>query len=193
MNVYDFDKTIYNFDSPSKFYFFCIKRHPKIFWHLFVSAFWGVLKSLRIIDLTRFKEKFFSFVLYLPDYKKDLELFWQKEVENINDWYFEKKQDNDVICSATPRFMMETIVEKINPKATLVCSEIDIKTAKFLPNETNCKGKNKVNKLKELGFVSFKEGYGDSKSDIPMLKMAKKRFQILSGGKVVEFDKKFFE
>lgn len=193
MNLYDFDKTIYKYDSPSKFYFYCIKTHPKIWWHLFVSGFWGFLKSVNIINLSKFKEKFFSFILYLPDYKKDLQLFWDKEIKNVNAWYYEQMKDDDVICSATPRFMMESIIEKLNPKATLVCSEIDIKTAKFLPNETNCKGENKQVKLKNLGFVSFEEGYGDSLSDVPMLKMAKKRFRVVSDGKIVEFDKKFFE
>lgn len=193
MNLYDFDKTIYYGDSPVKFYIFCLKKYPKIWWHLFKSGFWFVLKSLHIINPSEFKERIFSFILYLPDYKKEVEIFWEREIKNIYSWYYEQMRDNDVICSATPRFLMETIIEKLNPKATLVCSEIDIKTAKFLPNETNCKGENKQVKLKKLGFVSFEEGYGDSLSDVPMLKMCKKRFRVLKGGKIVEFDKKFFE
>jgi len=193
MNLYDFDKTIYKYDSPAKFYFFCIKRHPRIWWHLFISSFWGVLRFFHIINLSKYKEKFFSFILYLPDYKKDLELFWGKEIKNINFWYYDKKRDDDVICSATPRFLMEEIVPKINPKATLVCSEIDEKTSKFKKNESNCKGENKAKKLKELGFVSFDKGFGDALSDVPMLKRCKKRFRVLSGGKIVEFDKKYFD
>ena len=30
MNVYDFDKTIYDGDSTIDFYFYCLKKHPKI-------------------------------------------------------------------------------------------------------------------------------------------------------------------
>ncbi len=192
MNLYDFDKTIYKFDSPTKFYFFCLKKHPRIWWHLFKSAFWGTLKSLHIITLSKFKEEHFSFILYLPDHKKDLDLFWEKEIKNINSWYYDQKRDDDVICSATPRFIMETIVPKINPKATLICSEMDEKTLKFKKNETNCKGENKVVKLKAKGFTSFEEGYSDSNSDVPMLKMCKKRF-LVKNGEIFKFDEKYFD
>ncbi len=191
MNLYDFDETIYKYDSPSRFYFFCLRRHPKIWWHLLKSGFWGACKALKIIDLKRFKEKFFSFILHL-DYEKDLEKFWEKEINNINAWYFEKRKDDDVICSATPRFMMEYITNKINPKAILICSEIDAKTAKFKANEQNCKGEVKAQKLKNLGLITFDEGYGDSLSDVPMLKLSKKRFRVINGGEIIEFDKKFF-
>lgn len=192
MNLYDFDKTIYNGDSPPKFYLFCLRRHPKIWWHPFSLAFWSIMAGLKIINLSKFKERFISFILYLPDYKKDLEKFWEKEIKNIFSWYYEKRQPDDVICSATPRFMMNAIIQKINPTATLVCSEIDDKTARYLPDESNCRGENKATKLRALGFESFENGFGDSLLDVPMLRMCNAKFRV-KRGKVFKFPDKYFK
>ena len=30
MNIYDFDETIYDSDSTKDFYFYCLKKYPKI-------------------------------------------------------------------------------------------------------------------------------------------------------------------
>lgn len=192
MNLYDFDKTIYDGDSPPKFYLYCLARHPRIWWHPLTLAFWGAARGLRLINISKFKEKFFSFILYLPDYKKDLRKFWDREIKNIFPWYYEKRRENDVICSATPRFMMSVVLEKLNRTATLVCSEIDDKTARFLPGESNCRGKNKATKLRALGLESFENGFGDSLGDVPMLKMCKNRFRVKKG-KVFEFPDKYFK
>jgi hypothetical protein len=191
MNLYDFDKTIYKCDSPSKFYFYCLRHHPKLWWHPLKVCFWGLVKSFKIINLSQFKEKFFTFILYLPDYKLDLHKFWEKELKNINPWYFELSQPDDVICSATPRFLMREVVPLINKSATLVCTDIDEKTIKFKKGEVNCKGENKATKLKNAGFTSFENGYGDAMSDIPMLKMCKNRYRV-KNGEITTFDDKYF-
>ena len=193
MNVYDFDKTIYRFDSSKKFYFYCLKRHKKLFWHIFVSGFWGFLRVCGIIDLFTFKQKFFSFVRHINDIDKEVREFWDDEIININTWYFEKRKKRDVICSASPEFLIKEIAGRINETSIVVCSLIDKKTGLFENNSKNCKGEEKVRRLRDAGFTEFEEGYGDSISDVPMISMSKKHFRVVKDGKIIEFDKKYFE
>ena len=176
MNVYDFDKTIYLKESTRKFYFFCLKRNKKHFFHIFKVIFWGFLRGIRVISLKKFKEKFFSFTKFVPDLEKKVEEFWDDEFFNINYWYFEKRKRGDVVCSASPRFLLENIVARINKNAKLVCTEYDIESQKIIGE--NCKGEEKVKRLKELGYDEFENGFSDSKSDIPMLKMCKKAYKV---------------
>ncbi len=192
MNIYDFDKTIYRNDCCYKFYFYLIKQKPKLFWHIFKVGYWGFLKIIRIVPLKKFKEKLFSIVKYFPDIKNTVKKFWDNEIININEWYFDKREKDDVICSASPRFILDEIVKRINIDATLICSEIDEKTGLYLDGFENCKGEQKVVYLKQHNYTFFNEGYSDSNSDIPMLKMCKKRYRVTKG-KISEFEKKYFE
>lgn len=180
MNVYDFDKTIYFYDSAKRFYFFEINRHKKLIFHLFKTGFYGLLKILNIISLKKFKEKLFSFVKKV-DLEKDVLDFWDKEIININNFYILNKKNDDVVCSATPYFLVEGAMKRINKNAKLVCSKIDSKTGLYEENEENCKGEEKVNRLKLEGFTEFNKGYGDSKSDYPMLKMCKEAYIVKNG------------
>lgn len=192
MNLYDFDKTIYLYDSSRKFYFFCLKKKPKLWWHLFKTAYYGLLKTFKIIPLKKFKEKLFSIVKYIPDLDKMVSSFWDNEILFVNEWYFEKREKDDVICSASPRFLLEDIVKRINIDAKLICSEIDKNTGLYLPNFENCKGDYKVVLLKQNNLLSFNEGYSDSNSDIPMLKLCRKKFRVTKG-KISVFEKSYFE
>ncbi len=176
MNLYDFDKTIYPYESTRKFYFFVLKRNKKHFLHIFKVAFWGCLYWLKIINLKKFKERFFSFTKFVPDLEQAVKDFWDKEFFNINYWYFDKRKMGDVICSASPSFLLENIVGKINKDAHLVCTEFDLATQKIVGE--NCKGEEKVSRLKALGYMHFKDGYSDSKSDFPMLSLCDNAYKV---------------
>ena len=179
MNIYDFDKTIYPYESTRRFYFFCLKQNKKHFFHIFKVAFWGGLYKLRIINLKKFKEKFFSFTRFMPDLGKAVKEFWDKEFFNINYWYFEKRRRFDIVCSASPRFLLQDIVGRINKDAKLVCTEFDVQTQKIVGE--NCKGKEKVARLNQLGYTHFKDGYSDSKSDFPMLSLCENKYRVKKG------------
>lgn len=61
MNVYDFDKTIYEGDSTIDFYLFCLKKYPQILKYL-PKQILGMLKyKIKSINKTQFKEDFFLF------------------------------------------------------------------------------------------------------------------------------------
>ena len=181
MNLYDFDKTIYKGESSSRFYFFVLRKYPLMWWHFFVTTFWGLLAFFHIVGLTKFKEKVFSVLRFIPNVDGLVKAFWDKEQVKIYAWYKERKKPDDVICSATPKFLLQEIFLRINSSATLICSDIDKETGKFLPGKRNCKGPQKVAYLLKEGYKHFDEGYTDSNSDKPMLRLCDKPYRIRSG------------
>ena len=65
----------------------------------------------------------------------------------------------------------------------LIGSKVNKKTGNFIGK--NCHGEEKVKRLKkEYEEFKVKESYSDSKSDIPILKLAKKAFYV-KGDKII--------
>ena len=192
MNVYDFDKTIYKYDSAKKFYFYLLKHKPILFWHLIVVGFWAICLGLHIIDLTKFKAQFFSIFKYFKDIDFMVNKFWEKQVIYVYPWYLQKLKKGDVICTASPEFLIKACMDKINSSAVVIGSKIDKFTGKYVDNSVNCKGKEKVKRLKQAGYSEFDNGYGDSDSDAPMLFMCKNRFR-LKDGEIFAFEEEFFK
>ena len=62
MNVYDFDKTIYDGDSTLDFYLFALRKRPTLIKYLPIQVF-GFLKYLfGLSTKLEFKEKFYCFL-----------------------------------------------------------------------------------------------------------------------------------
>lgn len=192
MNVYDFDKTIYKYDSSKRFYFFILRKKPLLFFHLFVSGFWGLLLAVHLVELRTFKEYFFSIFRHISNIDLLLKEFWDKEVLNINVWYLKSRKPDDVVCTASPEFLVREGMDRVNKRAIVIGSKIDKKTGKFEENTKNCKGEEKVARLKEAGYTTFQNGYGDSISDVPMLTLCQNRFRVVKS-EIVPFEKKYFE
>ncbi len=176
MNAYDFDKTIYKNDSSTDFLLFCLLRHPKALSRVpsivagYVKYF--ILKKGRKED---FKEKAFSIVKYC-NINKNVADFWQKNKRKIKNFYLAKKKDDDVIISASPRFLLEPICKELEIKH-LICTEVDSKTGKFL--SLNCWGQEKVVRFeKEFKNAEVQEFYSDSYSDTPMANLANEAFLV---------------
>lgn len=188
MNLYDFDKTIYKKDSSIKFYFYCFWRTPKMFFHLFYVLFWSFLHMLHVISTKKFKEKYFSFLKYIKNLDETLENFWNKEIKNINKWYLDQKRDDDVVCSASPDFLVKRALEKINPSAIVICTEMDMSSGKITGE--NLKGEEKCKQLNLLfgDACKFNAVYTDSLSDFPILDKTENKF-IVCGKRVYEFGK----
>lgn len=182
MNAYDFDKTIYKNDSSTDFLIFCLFRHPKALCRVpsiiagYVKYF--ILKKGKKED---FKEKAFSIVKHC-DFPKDIEDFWRKHKKSIKEFYLRQKREDDVIISASPRFLLEPICNELNIKH-LICTEVSSTDGKFL--SPNCWGQEKAVRFKnEFKDAEVEEFYSDSLSDTPMAKLAKEAF-IVKGEKLL--------
>ena len=114
MNVYDFDKTIYDGDASLDFWKFSVKRKPSLALYLPYQVFSAVLFKTKIISRKKFKENFFSFLISV----KDLHLseFWDQHQTKIKDWYLEQKQSDDLIISASPEFILKEMTDRLNIK-----------------------------------------------------------------------------
>ena len=184
MNVYDFDKTIYKKDSSVQFYLYVIKKKPSIFLKCIIHQLKGILLYKRgLITKEQMKEMYFIFLKYI-DAKVMISDFVEKEIKNINEWYYAKRMDGDVIISASPEFIVKEFAKKINIK-NVIASNVDVETGKF--HGKNCYGEEKVSRFKAIyGDEYINEFYTDSYSDLPLAKMAGKAF-LIKNEKVQDF------
>ena len=184
-NIYDFDKTIFKFDSTKKFYFFAIKKYPKMLLCLPTQFIYFIPFSLGLLEKTKFKEKMYSAFKYIKNIDQEVELFWDKNKIYINSWYYKNQKDTDIIISASPEFLLEPICKKIGIKH-LIASKVNPKTGEY--TGINCYGKEKVKRLeKEFPETFINEFYSDSYSDEPLAKLAQKSY-LVSGEKLYNWD-----
>lgn len=185
VKIYDFDGTIYDGDSSVDFYIFCLKKKvsmckyfPKMIWYI-------ILYVLSIKTKTEMKEVFFSFLKDFNNIEDLVEEFWVKNDKKLKNWYLEKKHNNDIIISASPKFLLNNICNKLKIK-DLIASDVDIKTGKF--NSENCYGDEKVKRLyNKYRDIEIEEMYTDSESDLPLLKLSKKGF-IVNKNEIISYE-----
>lgn len=185
-NIYDFDETIYYSDSTKDFYFYCLKKHPKMLFSVPCMMWAFFMYVLGIKTKTQFKEKMYRFLTYIPNIEDDLKDFWNKNEHKIKKWYLKNQKENDIIISASPEFLLSPICERIGIK-NLIASRVDKKSGKY--DGENCWGEEKVVRLyKEFPQAECNEFYSDSLSDTPLAKIAKKA-QIIKGDTLIDWDK----
>ena len=183
MNVYDFDNTILKGDSEYKFFkYMFFKKHINIK-YLFI-AFNAHLKSRKgKIGKEASREIMYRFLTQFK--KEEIESFviemWEKESKNIKDFYLKQQKEDDVISSATPRFILTPICKKLGIK-NLIASEYDYLNNKML--DLLNYNEQKVNSFKKIFDVNkIDEFYSDSDSDAPLAKLAKKAYKV-KGNKI---------
>lgn len=176
MNVYDFDGTIYNGDSSVDFWLFCSRRRPSVFLkrlpRLIKDA---VLFAFRRIPKEKWKETFFSFLNDVPADEALVSRFWDTHDGRIKKWYLERKQESDVIISASPVFLLTPVSRKLG--VALIASEVDPKTGLF--SGRNCSETEKVRRFRqEYPAGKVDEFFTDSKKDLPMASLAERAFYV---------------
>lgn len=189
MNVYDFDKTIYNGDSTQDFYFFCLRRHKSILKFLPVQGFHFLRYALGLINKTQFKEKFYVFLTGIKEVDTEVQLFWETHEDNMKTWFPRWRRNDDILISASPEFLLEPIARKMN--FTLIASRVDKHTGKTTGE--NCWGREKVVRFKEkYQNATIENFFSDSLSDSPLAHMAQSAY-LIHGNQVldwVEYEKK---
>lgn len=176
INIFDFDNTIYDGDSSTDFFLYCLIKKPLIIINIPRMLIVYILYISRIIDKTKMKENIFRYLKYIKDPKKLVRSFWLKKEKRIKKFYLERDHSKDVIISASPEFLLEDICKKMKVKK-LIASKVNINDGKFLL--PNCHDIEKVNRLnKEISNYDVEESYSDSLSDLPILKLAKKAYLV---------------
>lgn len=178
MNVYDFDKTIYDGDCTLNYYFYCLKKYPKILLCLPRQVCAAIKYKLGKLTKTEFKEEFYCFFYEVKDISSTVEKFWDIEEKKIKKWYLECKQKDDVIISASPDFLIQEACRRLEVTA-IIASKVNCETGKY--QGINCYGEEKVKRF----YAIYPERtdkidcfYSDSYSDLPMARIAEKAFLV---------------
>ena len=175
MNVYDFDKTIYNGDSTVDFWLFCLKKHPLAVRHIPKTVCACVGFRLGFSSRERFKEIFYRFLKDIPNCELEVKAFWDKNIQKIKPWYLSQKQDTDVIVSASPDFIISEICARLNVR--WIASMVDSQTGALLSE--NCRGKEKVRRFRERFPTAVIENfYSDSRSDLALAMLAQNAYFV---------------
>ena len=185
-DLYDFDGTIFNGESGTEFYLFCLKRNPKLIKYL-PRQLKGAIKYVinRNKMFNRFKDDFYSFLPAI-DVEKEAELFWEKNAHKMNDWFKPKNHDVPVVvCSASPVFQIKPICDRLG--VTLVIgTDVDSKTGKM--QDINCKGNSKLEYIKKYApDYTFRDVYTDNiESDAPLLSLATRDKYKVKNGQLIK-------
>ncbi len=175
MNVYDFDKTIYNGDSTWDFYFFCLKRQKSILKFLPGQGFHFLIYALGVIDKTAFKEKFYTFLTGIKDIDSEVALFWESNEKKIKKWFPDWRTKEDVLISEAPEFLLEPIAKKMN--FALIGTKVDKLTGK-ITGEICC-GEEKLERFQnEFPGEEIKNVFTSTLSDIPIANEAEMAYML---------------
>ncbi len=186
--VYDFDKTIYSGETSTDFMLFFLKRNPK-----YIIRLCNVLYSLFYYkkDLKKSKEIFFRILngINIEFLKEEINEFWKVKKDKIFYWVYDeilenkKVSDELILISATPSIFLEKISKELGFDK-LLATEFE-NTNKLFDSKikgSNCKGKEKVNRLNEyIDNYTILKFYSDSMSDKPLFDLANEKIFINKG------------
>ena len=187
MNIYDFDDTIFDGDSSVYFIKYSLVRHPFL---VILSLFKTIIPFIKYkrkkTDFGNVKAVLFSFVTKIKEIDTYMDNFVLKYQDNIKPYYLELHKSNDVIISASFRFIVEPLCKKMDIN-NVIATEYDVKTGKLIGK--NCKSEEKIRRFNELyKDVIVDNAYSDSLTDIPMFERAKKGY-IVKGYDLIEYKK----
>ena len=182
MNVYDFDRTIFDGDSTVLFIRFMAKKRPHLALRVPALLGNGLLFISGVRDKQVFKERLFE-TLFSPvdDAYALLNPFWDENESRIKDFYRKTQRPDDVVITASPVDIVRPMCERLGIK-TVLGSPVDLRTGRYAGN--NCHGAEKVRRFRET-FPSARvdDFYSDSHSDDPMARVAKRAF-LVSGERI---------
>ena len=182
MNVYDFDNTIYDGESVFDFFFFCLKKKPRMVRYIPLMINSLIRYKLCRINIEQLTEKAETYMRIFfesfEDTDKLIKEFWDKNMHKIKPFYLENRRDDDIIISASWEDIISEICGRIGVK-NYIASRIDKENFKII---FLCYRENKVkifrNIYKNQDIENF---YTDSKNDSPMINAAQNSYIIKRG------------
>ncbi len=182
MRVYDFDETIYDGDSTRDFYFFCLRRYPRIA-RLWPMQLWHFLRfSTGFLPKTQFKARFYRFFRLVPDMEAAVDAFWESHFHKIKAWYLAEKRPDDVVISASPAFLLERPCRRLGITPP-IASRVSATTGAYTGE--NCYGEEKPARFFEVYPAgSIDAFFSDSLSDTPMALLADESFIVRGNDRI---------
>ena len=175
MNVYDFDGTIYHPDASVGFAFWCMNRHPSMWFTFFPKALkYVILYKKGKMTRCEMMRKFFSFLKDIDDFDTQIERFWDKHEKNISAWYLAQKKPDDLILTASPSCIIKPIAKRLGVQ--YAATEYDREFGVFVDNLMFAKGKARY--MIDRGFPLIENFYSDSLADTPIALCAEKAYFV---------------
>lgn len=174
VNIYDFDKTIYNGDSMIDFWIYCLFHTKTTIFYLPIQLKHFVLYILKKENKKKFKSAFLSFIKDI-NLQRETNLFWDKNEKKIKKWYLSQKKNSDIIISGSPDFLIKNICNRLLIKE-FISTIVDKDTGAIIGE--NCIEQEKVNKLHSTYDNLQFNFYSDSDNDIYMAIIAKKAYKV---------------
>lgn len=178
MNVYDFDNTILYGDSEDYFLAYMYANYPKI-------AKYRKQTEQAQIDLHLYRADFDKYLYRTYEFLKEfskaeldciLVKYWDEHQHFVKDFYLKQQQPTDVITSATPRFILQPIMDRLGIR-NLIATDFDPVTLK-LDGQYNYKQIKVVTFRNQYPDAVVDEFYSDSDSDTPMAEIAVKAYKV---------------
>ena len=180
--IYAVNGTAHSYDLSFIIFSFIFPKLAKYFPTIFAALSRYAVKR---IDKTQMKEMFYRFLRDV-DTEPMVEAFWQSHRKNIYPWYAALHEEEDIVISASPEFLLKPICEELGIH-TLMASRVDPHTGKY--TGTNCHGEEKVRRLEALtGVTHVDRFYSDSQNDLPMARIAYEAFLVDRKGDLHKWD-----
>lgn len=175
MNVYDFDGTIFPTDCSIGFCFWCMKRHPKLWFTFFPKAVKNlILRKTGKMPEYLMQRKFFGYLTLINDFDEQIERYWDKNEKKIASWYLAQKRPDDLIISASPKCIIEPIIKRLG--VNFVATDFDREYGVFLDNLMYAREKARY--IYDHGFPLIENFYSDSLADTPLALCAEKAYLV---------------
>ena len=182
MNVYDFDGTIFPTDCSIGFCFWCMKRHPKMWFTFFPKLVKILIQNKRgKISESKMQRKFFGYLTLVKDFDVQIEKYWNKNEKRIASWYLAQKSPDDLIISASPSCIIEPIANRLG--VHFMATEFDREYGVFVNNLMYAKEKAKY--IIDHGFPVIDNFYSDSLADTPLALCAEKAHLVSNKARTV--------
>lgn len=179
MNGYDFDETILKGNSVRRFFCYCFLRLPYLFIYLPVLFVAVIFK--RCINSNTYYNMLTYFVKLIPNKQKFVTKYWDKHINKIKQWYYDRQKEDDIIISASPSYLVEEACRRIGVRC--IATPVDLKTSKVIGGN-HCYGAQKPKFFREqFGDAQLETFYSDSMSDEPMFKLARRGY-LVKGDKI---------
>ena len=175
INVYDFDNTIYRGDSSYDFFCHCACRYPCVLLSAAAALPWMLAMLLGAVEKTAVKQRFYRYMRHVPDIAEEVERFWQSHDKNLKSWYFAQKRADDLIISASPVFLLEPVMKRL--ELAFLASRVNPVTGEY--EGLNCHGEEKVRRMREVyPDAEIERFYSDSLHDTPLARLAREAFLV---------------
>ena len=178
--VYNFDGTIYNGNSSIDFLKFCIKKNKKVLLYLPKIFIFTILFFLKIINIKKYEEKFFSFLKLFSNVNILTDEFWQHN-NKINNFFLEDISIQNIkiyVVSNSPEFLLNSYLKQFS-NVYLIAPKYNLSTYKI--EGVDCWEKEKTRRLFNNNKITIEKFYSNSFGDVSLTQKAKSVYFVNNG------------